>query len=155
MDQRIFEKPLFKALLIITSITASATCLLPIMSAYSGGTENCTLIIRGFNLMEFSAWGVIPMIAPLLVPVILLGHQSKVAQEIELILLNIGNAVTYVLGFNASRMWLTEVGDSMITYYPGMMVFPFASVFVLMLALVINIFASRNHMEEHDDELPF
>ena len=155
MEQRKFERPLFKVLLIIASIAASATCMLPIMSAYSGGTESCTLVIRGFNLMEFSAGGVIPMIAPLLIPAILLGHQSKAAQELELILLIIGNAVTYVHGVNAARVWLTEVGDSMITYHQGMMVFPFVLVFVVMLALVISIFVNRDHIEEEDDEYSF
>lgn len=155
MEQRLLESPAFKILIIAASIAASATCMFPIMSAYSGGTESCTLIIRGFNIMEFSAWGVIPMIAPLLIPVILLGHQSKAAQELELILLVVGNAVIYVHGVNAAIVWLTEVGNSMITYYLGMMIFPFALVVVLMLALVISIFVNRDHIEEDDDELPF
>lgn len=150
-----FVKPWFKYAIIIVSIAISAMCLLPIMSVYLGGTESGTFIIRGFNLMEFSAWGVIPMIAPLLIPVILLGHQSKAAQEIELAALLVGNTVAYVHGFNAARAWIDEIGGRITIYHPSRIVLPIAFVFVLIAFGVISVFAYQNSTEEDDDEYPF
>lgn len=134
-------KNLYFITITVLSIISCFLCVLPIMSVYSGGTEGCTLIVRGYNLMEFSAWGVLPAVVPLLTPAILLIHQSKATQEIELILLIVGNAVSYVHGFIAAREWLAHVGDSMITYHFGVMIFPLVSTFVLILALVSDIFA--------------
>ncbi len=146
MIQRIFSKPLFKYTLIAASIAASAMSALPLLSVYSGGTESGTFIIRGFNLMEFCAWGVVPMIAPLLISVILFGHQSKAAQEIKLITLLVGNTVAYVHGFNATRAWISEIGGRITAYHPGMIILPIALIVVLAIAKVFTSFQNSIRM---------
>ena len=148
------SKNLFRNAVTILAVLSFLMCLLPIVSVYSGGTESGTFIIRGFNLTEFSALGVIPMIAPLLIPIILLGHQSKAAKEIELMALLVGNTVAYVHGFNATRAWIDEIGGRIATYHPGIIILPIVLMFVLMLSWVIGALVDGNYVEEHDDELP-
>lgn len=132
----------FKVIMILASVAVTIMSILPVMSIYLSGGESCTLYVRGFNLMEFSAWGCIPLFAPLLIPVILFGHQSKAAQEAELMLLFGVNMVSYVHSFNAARAWL-ELEDALITYYPGMLLIPFAFILALIIGVVFDCI-SRN-----------
>lgn len=69
-------KKKFAYIMIIVSVAAFAVCVLPLISADSGGSERCIIVVRGHNLVEFSAWGCISLLAPLIVPCILLGKPS-------------------------------------------------------------------------------
>ena len=111
-------------IILMSVITTIILCALPIMSTYLSDGESCTMFIRGYNLMEFSAWGSIPLFASLLIPVIIFGYQTKSAKEAELLLLLIGNIVCYVHGFNVSQAWLSSLGGSLLRYYPGMLLYP-------------------------------
>lgn len=53
---------------------------------------------------------IVILIAPLLVPVILYGCQSKQAKELEILLLTIGNSICFVYGAVAARLWLFDIG---------------------------------------------
>lgn len=127
---------------IALSVITTAILLFPIMSTYSGGEESGTLIVRGFNLMEFSAFGIIPILAPLLIPVILYGNQGKAAKERSLILLSLGNMLSFVQSFNAAKAWLKNVGDSPISYYPAIVVYHLCFILVLILPKVIEVILS-------------
>lgn len=70
-------KDIFKIVIVIASLGASATCVLPLMSITASGGESAIFVVNGYNLMEFSAWGCVSMISTLLIPVILFGKQSK------------------------------------------------------------------------------
>lgn len=86
--------------------------------------------------MEFSALAVIPIIAPLFVIVILFGHQSNPAQEIELLCLTAVNMICYVDGVNAAKEWLYSHDGSLLEYYPGMMLLPLAFCLVVIGVLI-------------------
>lgn len=131
-----------KLITIILSLIALAISFFPFLTEYSGGEESCTLIIRGFNLMEFSALGVIPILAPLLIPVILYGNQGKAAKERTLILLLLGNMLCYVHSFNAAKAWLENVGDSLISYYPTTIIYPVCFILVIILPKAIEVISS-------------
>lgn len=120
------NRRLLNSLLSIACISVSIMHILPVMSTYLSDGESCTLMIRGYNLMEFSALAVIPMIAPLFIIVILLGYQSKSAQEIELLFLTAVNMICYVHGVNAAKDWLYSLDGSLLEYYPGMLLLPLA-----------------------------
>ena len=80
-------KRTFKVIMIIACIAATALCALPVLSVNLGGSESCTLYVRGYNLIEFSAWGCIPLFASLLITVVLLGHLTKPTKELVLLTL--------------------------------------------------------------------
>lgn len=133
---------LTKTVIIILSIITASFCLFPIMSTYSGGGESGTLIARGFNLMEFTALGIIPIIAPLLIPIILYGNQNKASKERSLILLFLGNMLSYVHSFNAANDWLENVSDSPIFYYPAIVVYHLCFILVLVIPKAIEAISS-------------
>lgn len=124
-------KKAYGIILTLISAAAAGLCVVPLMSAHFGGAESCDLIVRGFNLVEFSALGSVCLFSPLLVPGILLGSQSRAAQEVEIMCLLLGNIVCYSHSFNAARVWLAENSISLITYYPNILWYP--SVFIAVL----------------------
>ncbi len=108
----------------VACAVALALCALPIMSANSGGIESCTLIIRGYNLIEFSAWGIISVLSPIVVFAIVLGHQTTSGKETKLLLLGMASMVSYAHSVTAGREWLVSVGGSLIDYQVGMLLYP-------------------------------
>ena len=125
-------------LLMILSAAMLGLNALPILSAHCGGSESCTLMIRGYNLLEFSSWAVIPVFSPVLVLSILLSLQKKSTKNTELVILLAANTVCYVESLRAARTWLDGVSSGLINCHPGMLSFPigtFAIVFYAMLYL--------------------
>ena len=145
-------KKAYRIILTLISAAAALLCAFPLMSAYSGGTESCDLIVRGFNLMEFSAWGSVCLFAPLLIPGILLGGQSRAAQEVEIICLLLVNIVCYSHSFNAARAWLAENSTTLITYHPNMLWYPSAFIAVLIFGWIFVRFSIREAALCDDDE---
>lgn len=133
---------LTKTIIIILSLITATFCLFPVISAYSGGEGSCTLIVRGYNLMEFSAFGIIPILAPLMIPVILYGNQSKGAKERGLILLSLGNMFCYTHSFNAAKAWLENVGDSPISYYPAIAIYHMCFISLLVIPKAVEVISS-------------
>ena len=133
---------LHKTLIFCASIATTALCALPLMSTYLSGEESCTMFIRGYNLMEFSALGCVPLFAPLFILAVLLGSQTKAAKETMMLFLFAANMICYVHSFNAARIWLGSLGGSLLTFYPGMFLIPL--VFAMLLGLV-KIFELRTH----------
>ena len=125
------------ALLLLACVLASAMCALPVMRTTLTAGEAGDLVVRGFNLMSFSPWGCIPLLAPLTIPAILLGHQSKAAKELELILLTMGNTVCYAHGFNAARTWLMSLGGSVRICGAGTLAIPLAFVAAMAVSVAL------------------
>ena len=94
------------------------------------------MILKGYNFVEFSALSIVILIAPLLIPVILYGCQSRQAKELELILLLIGNSICFAHGANAARTWLLEI-DATIYGGPNIALLLYPIVFVLLCVVAI------------------
>ena len=146
-----------KIILILISVAAAATCALPVMSIYLSDGESCTLFVRGYNLMEFSALGCVPLFAPLFIPAITLGSQTKAAKETMLLILFAANMICYVHGFNAARIWFDSLGGSLLTFYPGMLLIPLAFSTSMGFSKVIKQPVYRDCMvlEDDIDDFPF
>ena len=130
----------YKWVVVLFSIVSTAICTLPIMSTCL--TEDFgyrdIFYVHGYNLMEFSAWGCVPLFATLLIPVILYGSQARAIKELELILLFSGNMICYVHSFNAARAWLLSIGGSPISFYPGVLLYPCCFVLLLILGKLLE-----------------
>lgn len=94
------------------------------------------MILKGYNFTEFSAPSIVILIAPLLVPAILYGCQSKQAKELELILLLIGNSICFVHGANVARTWLLEI-DAAIYGMTNIALFLYPVVFIVLCFIAI------------------
>ncbi len=110
--------------------------VLPVMSAYSGGGESCMLMVRGFNLVEFSPWGIFSVSTVMLVLAILFSCQSKSAKNAELLLLLVVNLVCYAQSFKAARMWFESIAASPIVCHFGTLLFPLGSSALIIFAMI-------------------
>ena len=141
----------YKTIIILASIGAFAMAVLPIVSVrVEGELVSVVSIVRGYNLMDFSPWGVIPLMASLLIPLILFGKQSQTVKEAELLLLLVANMVCYVHSVHLAADFLRATGASLLKYYPNLFLYPFGFVGVFMLARTL---LSESESEEEDDEL--
>ena len=111
---------------------------MPIMSVSCLDGEACELTVRGYNLMEFSAWGTIPIFTAVFVLAILFSCQSKAAKQAELILLLVANCVCYVTSIMVARAWLESVSSSFIVTHIGMITFPLGTMALILSAMVYS-----------------
>ena len=94
------------------------------------------MVIEGINFTEFSAPSVLIPIAPLIVFAILYGCQSRQAKEVELILLLIGNSISFVHGAIAARTWLLEI-DATIYGMTNIALFVYPVAFALLCFIAV------------------
>ena len=111
---------------------------MPIMSVSCLDGEACELMVRGYNLMEFSAWGTIPIFTAVFVLAILFSCQSKAAKQAELLLLLAVNCVCYVTSIMAARAWLEGVSSSFVVTHFGMITFPLGTMALILSAMVYS-----------------
>ena len=114
-------KIMIKTAIVIGTLVLSG---MPLMGVDVGEMERGTLIVRGFNLMEFSWLGVLP----LLVPVLALVFEKKHLQLMSLGIATLGYATSFCL----ARYWLQTVGDKAVIFYLGALIYPLAIVMVVL-----------------------
>ena len=120
-------KNLFKCLILIFCISTLFLSNLPLLSMRSNVGESCTFIIRGYNLLEFSAWACVPLFAPLVIIAISFSRQSDSAKDAQLIILSLANLICYVHSVNAAKEWLMAIENSTITPHFYLFVLPIVS----------------------------
>ncbi len=132
-----------KIIITLACIAAAALCVLPVMNVYVSEGESGLISVSGYNLMEFSAWACVSVLAPLAVPVVVLGSGSRAAKNAALGLLFMGSTVCYVHSFNAAREWLMSLGGGLVRYYPGAFAMPLGLAVVLALAAALEILSHK------------
>ena len=105
--------------------------------------ENGLFVVRVYNLMEFSAWGSVPIVATVLLPMLLLGSRTKAIREAGILVILAANMISYVHSFNIARAWLNTIGGLPIEYHIGAIVFPIGILIILLLAKVTEIRIER------------
>ena len=129
-----------KYTVIALSVIATAICVFPMLSGKITTGEAYTSVIRGYNLMEFSAWGITAIISPWLVPLILYGCQSRSAKELELMALMIGNIVCYIHSVHNAWIWLHDIGASAVAMKAAMFLYPIVFILLCITAIIQNCY---------------
>ena len=123
--------------LMMLSFAMVALNTLPILSVHSSGSESCTLMVRGYNLLEFSSWAAIPVFSAILVLTILFSFQKKSTKNAELVLLLAANTVCYVESLKAVWAWLDGIGTAPIHCHFGVLAFPIGIMLVVFYAMLL------------------
>lgn len=135
--------------LILLVTLLALLCLIPVMSATSTDGETSTFVIRGFNLISFSPFAVITMIAPVIFLLILYSSAEYHIKELMSIGLLILSIIGFVAGFNNAREWLYESCNTLIEYREIGFFYPF-----VMPALTAALwFAKEGENKEEEKEL--
>lgn len=136
-----------KIILTFASMLLLFSFLLPIMSVEASVGESCVISVRGINLMTFSAWGVVPLIMPLIVISAVWMCRKILFCEWVTVLSFAVNSVCYVHGCNAARSWLQTIGDSLLTFHPALILLPIGYG-ILVGAAVFWLRTEREYLEK-------
>ena len=126
----------YRNFMMMLSLAFVALNALPIFSAHCGGNESCTLMVRGYNLLEFSSWAALPVFTVVIILGILFSFQKKSAKNVELLLLLLANAVCYLESMKAARTWLEGTSNDPINCHFGMVAFPLGTMVIIFYAII-------------------
>ena len=130
----------------VLSMISILLCFFPILNTKITTGEAYTSVIRVYNLLEFGAFGIVVLIAPVLVSVITYGCQSEAVKELLLEILWLGNSICYTHSVHNAWNWLAEISDSMIRIRATLLLYPVVFV-VLCLAAIIKIRKSESNRQ--------
>ena len=129
----------------IAILITAILCFFPMMSVRCEDGESATFFIRLYNLMEFSPWGIVPLMAMFLIPMIIFSIRNNDSKAVMMILLLVGNLVSYVYSMQAAWSWLGSVGTSRISYHFGMFLYPIT---FMLFFFEMSRFSKRNSSEK-------
>lgn len=120
-------------------IVSFFTCALPIMSVFSGGLETCTIFARGYNFIEFSPWGVLAVLSPIIASMIAVIYQSRFVKVIEYIALMLGSIIGYSISFCETHKWLKSIGDASVELHSGAVLMPLTLFMMILLCMGMEL----------------
>lgn len=106
------SKKIYKWSAIVLSVAGYLTLLLPLAKVTE--RDGCTMIIRGFNMVEFSPWGSIVLSVPLIIIAILFSHMEKTHKTIGLISVQLLNSVGLYNSINKAYEWINSISPEYI-----------------------------------------
>ena len=130
------------------ALGASAAFLLtlglPFASTYSTGEYvSGQLTIRGFNLVEFNAFGILPILIPLALIALVCCRSLKLSKikmwSILLVLYVVGISASYI----AASKWLTTTSSSTLDYGYGVVL----NIVLAAAAFVFSFIAVSDHRQ--------
>ena len=108
----------------------------PVASVYCEGEYASTsIIIRGYNLCEYSSLGFFPLVMPFMI--YLLERTSKAAAERNNFIITATVICTYGLGYSLKIAWdhLVEIGSFPVEAHVGILLYPLG---VMLLPLIAH-----------------
>ena len=126
----------YRNFMMLLSLAFVALNALPIFSAHCRVSESCTLMVRGYNLLEFSFWAALPVFTVVIILGILFSFQKKSAKNVELLLLLLANAVCYLESIKTARAWLEGISNAPINCHFGMIAFPLGTMVIIFYAIL-------------------
>ncbi len=121
-----FTRRLFDLLIAVCFLGAIIASAQPLLSCKTGYD---TILIRGFNLMEFSALGCVPVLTPPLLLFIIFSSLDRKIKEVGIIVFLLLVTICYCHSFIEAREWLMDASDTRIIYHPCTLFFPMAVLF--------------------------
>lgn len=134
------SKKWFKRIITGLSVGAFALLLLPVFKVSVDGTE---YVVRGINLTEFSAWGFIVLIIPLIILELLYSHIAVPQKTVGIIALQCVNLVGVYNSFCESKEWVEEIAS----HYASPEPYLFA--YTALVTITLIIFYLHNEFLEH------
>ena len=139
----------------LVGVVGVLAMLLTALPLISGVSEPDTIMIKGFNLMEFSPLGCVPVLVPILIAVITFSGMNQSVKEAATILFAVGYLICYTQAFNAARAWLSIHADSFFTYYPGVVLMPLACILEMALWFFGRLYLKYRANRLVDDEMAY
>lgn len=114
-----------------------AALFAPIYSTRIDGEDGYELVLRGFNLAEFSVWGCLIFSIPILVFAISYSKINKTWKSIMLMALYLFSIVIFYNAGVAADTWVREIATGFVLHRPYQ-IMSFACMFASMMCLFIR-----------------
>ena len=102
-------KKIVKHIGIVFALLSLLSLFLPMFSTRITDGEFCNLVVKGYSLVEFSPWGGIVVLAPLVLLGLMLSKLRNTAQTVGLIVLFALNGVALCASTSAAYKWMCDV----------------------------------------------
>ncbi|MBR2043542.1 MAG: hypothetical protein IJ946_04310 [Clostridia bacterium] len=116
-------RKLFSVLAIILSLFAIASLFLPIYSTNITDGEACNLIVKGYNLVEFSPWGGVMLLTPLVLLGLMLSKIKSSVKTIGLLGLLLLDSVALCGATSAAYSWITNIATGFVKPHMGHLIY--------------------------------
>ena len=87
---------------------------LPVFSTRITDGEACNLVVKGYNLVEFSPWGGIVLLAPLLLLGLMLSKLRNTTKTVGLIILFTVNGVALYASTSSAYKWMCDISTGFV-----------------------------------------
>lgn len=128
-----------------------ASLFAPIYSTRIDGEEGYELMVRGFNLAEFSVWGCLLFSIPVLIFAISYSNISKVWKSMLLMALYIFSIIVFYNASIAADTWVREIATGFVLCRPYQII-SFISMFASMVCSFIDCNTNEKVLLEESDE---
>lgn len=105
---------LFRVLAITLSLSAIAALFLPIYSTNLTDGEACNLIVKGYNLVKFSPWGGVVVVAPFVLLGLMLSKLNDTIKMVGLLGLFTLNGVALCGSTSAAYKWICDASTGFV-----------------------------------------
>lgn len=136
---------------VLFNLLSYISLILPIYSTTIDGEEGCELIIKGYNLAEFSVWGNLIFAIPIIILAITYSKQDDKIKNFLLVAMHLFSIVVFYNASKAADIWIRGVADGFVLCRPYQMI-SFMFVLVSMICSFMSINRDINNGGEEDGE---
>lgn len=129
---------ILKFMSITLTLFSLASLSLPIYSTHITNGVACNLVIRGYNLVEFSSWGGIVVLAPLVLLGLMLSGLNNNIKTIGLLGLFILDGVALCCSTSAAYKWICEVSTTFVELHMNHLVYALLYFIAMICFYIIN-----------------
>lgn len=99
---------------VILSVLTLYSLALPIYSTYISDGETCDIVVRGYNLVWFSPWGGVVVLAPLVLLGLMLSKFKSTIKTVGLLSLFVLNGVALCGAASAAYNWISKIATGFV-----------------------------------------
>ena len=108
-----FEKAM-KAVGVFSALLAMAALFGPIYSTYIVDVESCNMIVKGYNLVEFSPWGSVVLLAPLVLVALMLSKLKPAVKTVGTLVLFMLTGVALSGSVASAHTWICGIATGFV-----------------------------------------
>ena len=141
----------FKRFSVLFILLSYISLILPIYRTTIDGEEGCELIIKGYNLVEFSVWGNLIFAIPIIILAITYSRQDGKIKNLLLVAMHLFSIVVFYNASKSADIWIRGVADGFVLCRPYQMI-SFIFVFASMVCSFMYINRDTDNVREEDGE---
>lgn len=124
---------------IVLALFSLVSLNLPIYSTYIAESEGCDMVIKGFNLIEFSPWGGIVLLTPAVLIFFMLSKLKPEVKTVGVFGLLLLDGAALCGASSAAYSWITDIATGFVKTSMGHLTYA-----VLLIPAMVCLWMSYN-----------